>query len=92
MYGKKVAFATASSGEEMFFSIMDKENLDPKKITIVRMQAQDMPTAIATKQIDAFLAWEPYPSLVVDRKRARSWSGGRNTSGDTPISSFTGIS
>jgi ABC-type nitrate/sulfonate/bicarbonate transport system substrate-binding protein len=71
MYGKKVAFATASSGEEMFFSIMEVENLDPKKITIVRMQAQDLPSAIATKSIDAFLAWEPYPSLVEGQKTGK---------------------
>ena len=59
-----------------------KNNIDLKKVKIIVLKPPEMIAALQTDQIDAFIAWEPYPSkagtLSVGRNLATSselWPG-----------------
>jgi NitT/TauT family transport system substrate-binding protein len=62
--GKRVATGLGSTSHFSLLNALSTEGLTEKDITIVPMEARDMPAALAGKKVDAFCAWEPTPSIA----------------------------
>ncbi len=60
---KKVAIPGHSTVQDFLLKkALVKFNVDPKKVHIIVLKPPEMIGALRTGQIDAFIAWEPYPA------------------------------
>ena len=61
--GKGVAIPGHSTVQDFLLSkAFEKFNVDKKKVNIIVLKPPEMIGALRTGQIDAFIAWEPYPA------------------------------
>jgi NitT/TauT family transport system substrate-binding protein len=59
--GKTFAIPSKYSNQNLVIhALMEKQGVDPKEIKFVEMPPPDMPTALATKAIDAYFVGEPH--------------------------------
>jgi NitT/TauT family transport system substrate-binding protein len=71
--GKTVSVPGHSTVQDFLLRrALRKNDIDLKKVKIIVLKPPEMIAALQTDQIDAFIAWEPYPS------RAATQSVGRN--------------
>jgi NitT/TauT family transport system substrate-binding protein len=70
--GKRIAIPGHSTVQDFLLKkAFMKFNVDPKKVHIIVLKPPEMIGALKTGQIDAFIAWEPYPA------KARTMGVGR---------------
>jgi NitT/TauT family transport system substrate-binding protein len=68
LIGKTVAIPGYSSVQDILLRrALEQAGIESKKITIMVIKPPEMIPALDTKQIDAFVAWEPYPARAVTR-------------------------
>ncbi len=61
--GKRVAVPGHSTVQDFLLSkAFEKFDVDKKKVNIIVLKPPEMIGALRTGQIDAFIAWEPYPA------------------------------
>jgi len=61
--GKTVAIPGYASVQDFLLrKALEATGVDPKKVNIIVIKPPEMIVALDTKQIDAFIAWEPHPS------------------------------
>jgi NitT/TauT family transport system substrate-binding protein len=66
--GKTVAIPGYSSVQDILLRrALERSGIESRKIAIVVIKPPEMISALDTKQIDAFVAWEPYPARAVVR-------------------------
>ncbi|HXX57142.1 MAG TPA: ABC transporter substrate-binding protein [Thermodesulfovibrionales bacterium] len=64
--GKTVAIPGYSSVQDFLLRrALENAGVDPAKLHIVAIKPPEMIAALDTRQIDAFIAWEPHPSKAV---------------------------
>jgi len=64
--GKTVAIPGYSSVQDLLLrKALEAAGVDPRKVNIIVIKPPEMIVALDTKQIDAFIAWEPHPSKAV---------------------------
>ncbi|HWR58114.1 MAG TPA: ABC transporter substrate-binding protein [Thermodesulfovibrionales bacterium] len=64
--GRTVAIPGYSSVQDFLLrKALEAAGVDPKKVNIIVIKPPEMIAALDTKQIDAFIAWEPHPSKSV---------------------------
>ncbi len=64
--GKTVAIPGYSSVQDILLRrALERSGIQSKKIAIIVIKPPEMIPALDTKQIDAFVAWEPYPAQAV---------------------------
>lgn len=66
---KRIGYAFGSNAHYALLNALASEGVTEKNITLVPMDILQMPTALESKEIDAFSAWEPTPSIAVDQYR-----------------------
>ena len=62
LVGKKVAARVGSGNYENFLAALEDRGLSENDFQIVNMSPPDMPSALASGTVDAFVAWEPTPA------------------------------
>jgi len=60
--GKSVGVQIGSSSQCALLRLLDKYGVDADSVTQVPLNPSDMPTALRTRQVDAIMASEPYPT------------------------------
>ena len=60
--GKRVGLLTASASDYFLHILFLKHNIPPSSVTVVNLQTDDLPGALAKGDIDAFVTREPYVS------------------------------
>jgi NitT/TauT family transport system substrate-binding protein len=61
--GKTIAIPGHSTVQDFLLQkALRKFKVDPKKVSIIVLKPPEMIGALKTDQIDAFIAWEPYPA------------------------------
>jgi len=81
--GKTVAIPGHSTVQDFLLKkALKKEGVDLSRVNVIVLKPPEMINALRTAEIDAFIAWEPYPSqaatMGLGRKLATSrqmWSG-----------------
>jgi NitT/TauT family transport system substrate-binding protein len=64
--GKTVAIPGYSSVQDFLLrKALEGAGVDPRKVNIIVIKPPEMIVALNSKQIDAFIAWEPHPSKAV---------------------------
>ncbi len=64
--GKTIAIPGYSTVQDFLLrKALEREGIDPKRVNIIVIKPPEMITALDTKQIDAFIAWEPHPSKAI---------------------------
>ena len=64
--GKTVAIPGYSSVQDFLLrKALEGAGVDPRKVNIIVIKPPEMIVALSSKQIDAFIAWEPHPSKAV---------------------------
>lgn len=63
--GKRVATGLGSTAHFTLLNALENEGLSEQEVTLVGMELNEMPAALAEGRIDAFCAWEPTPSLAL---------------------------
>ncbi|MFA6220743.1 MAG: ABC transporter substrate-binding protein [Desulfomonilaceae bacterium] len=64
--GKQVAIPGYSTVQDLLLrKALTESGIDPKHIKITVIKPPEMISAVRTNQIDAFIAWEPYPAQAV---------------------------
>ena len=67
LVGKRIAVQFGSSTHGAFLLFCNKEKVDPSKIHLINLRPTDMPEAMASRQIDAAVGSEPWPSNIEAR-------------------------
>ena len=64
---KNKKIATTKGGGPMFYTdkFLEKYNIDKSKVSIVYLTPNEMVTALIQKDIDAFIVFEPAPSIAI---------------------------
>jgi len=63
--GKRVGVARGTGSETFWLAVVAAQRLNPADYTIVNVEAPEMVAALERGNIDAFVAWEPWPSRSV---------------------------
>lgn len=66
--GKRIGYVPASSAHYTLLQGLASAGLGERDVALVPLAAADMPEALARREIDAFAAWEPAPSLALSGK------------------------
>ncbi len=62
--GKKIGVQFGSSSQGALLRLLEKNGLDQADVTQVSLGPSDMPTALKTRQVDAIIGSEPWPTNV----------------------------
>ena len=65
--GKRIAYSYGSSSHLVLLRGLKAENVQPDEVTMVQMEPIDMPDALEAGSIDAYSAWEPTPTVSLER-------------------------
>jgi NitT/TauT family transport system substrate-binding protein len=65
--GKKIGYALGSNAHFYLLNTLRKNGVDVSDVRLVQMDVTLMPDAIHEGRIDAFSAWEPTPSIALDK-------------------------
>ncbi len=70
--GRNVAVPGYSTMQDFLLRIaLGKARISDKDLTIMTLKPPEMSQALQSAQIDAFIAWEPYPTMAVAAKAGR---------------------
>jgi sulfonate transport system substrate-binding protein len=67
LVGKRVALQMGSSTHGAFLLFLTKHQVDVKAVKLVPLDPSDMPEAMISRQIDAAVGSEPWPSNIEER-------------------------
>ncbi len=65
--GKKIAYALGSNAHFYLLNTLKKNGVDVSEVRLIQMDVTLMPDALHDGKIDAFSAWEPTPSIALDK-------------------------
>lgn len=66
--GKTVAIPGYSTVQDFLIrKVLERKGIDNKRVNIIVIKPPEMISALDTRQIDAFIAWEPHPSKAITR-------------------------
>ena len=68
--GKKVGGTVGTVPHRLYFMLVEKEKI-ADKVQFFNMKIEDIGSALATKQIDAAIGWEPWPTVWEKRVQAK---------------------
>ena len=68
--GKKVGGTVGTIPHRLFFMLVEKEKITDQ-VQFFNMKIEDIASALATKQIDAGIGWEPWPTVWEKRIQAK---------------------
>jgi len=63
--GKRVGVARGTGSETFWLGVVDRLRLNPADYTVVNVEAPEMVAALERGNIDAFAAWEPWPTRAM---------------------------
>jgi sulfonate transport system substrate-binding protein len=63
--GKRLAYIPGSSAHYTLLQALASVGLSERDVTLVELAIDDMPAALAQRQIDAFAAWQPAPAIAL---------------------------
>lgn len=63
--GKRIGYVEASSAHYTLLQGLALAHLGESQVTLVSMGVDDMPGALERGEVDAFVAWEPAPSVAL---------------------------
>jgi sulfonate transport system substrate-binding protein len=66
--GKKVAITVGSVGHQLLYLYLKSVGLTVKDVHLVNLQPSDMKAALATRNVDAVVTWEPFISTFESDK------------------------
>jgi sulfonate transport system substrate-binding protein len=69
--GKKIAYASGSSGNYHLLTVLAKAGLNTKDVTMVNLQPAEALAAFSSGSVDAWDIWPPYVQQVVAQDGAR---------------------
>lgn len=69
--GKKIAVQVGSSAHHYLILLLKKNNLTANDVNIVNLPASDHQNALATKNVDAIVTWEPWTSVLENAKAGK---------------------
>jgi sulfonate transport system substrate-binding protein len=69
--GKKIAYASGSSGNYNLLTVLTKAGLTTKDVTLVNLQPAEALAAFTSGAVDAWDVWPPYVQQVVAQDSAR---------------------
>jgi len=70
--GRNVAVPGYSTMQDFLLRIaLGKARVDARDLTIMTLKPPEMAQALSSAQIDAFIAWEPYPTMTVTQGGGR---------------------
>lgn len=64
LMGKKVAVQFGSTTHGALLRLLDAHGVDPSEVELVPLNPRDMPLAMQTRQVDAMMGSEPWPTNV----------------------------
>ena len=65
--GKKIGYALGSNAHFYLLNTLRKHGVDISEVKLIQMDVTLMPEALHDGKIDAFSAWEPTPSIALDK-------------------------
>jgi len=66
LVGRKIAIPGHSTVQDFLLrKVLTKHGMDERNVNIIVLKPPEMIGALRTDQIDAFIAWEPYPAQAV---------------------------
>jgi sulfonate transport system substrate-binding protein len=68
--GKKVGGTVGTVPHRLYFMLVEKEKI-ADQVQFFNMKIEDIGSALATKQIDAAIGWEPWPTVWEKRVQAK---------------------
>ncbi|MEO5362709.1 MAG: ABC transporter substrate-binding protein [Magnetococcus sp. DMHC-8] len=63
--GHRIGYAPGSNAHHALLTALAAHGISPTAVTLLPMEVNAMPRALADHQIDAFSAWEPTPTIAV---------------------------
>lgn len=67
--GKRIGNVAGTSSHYVLAEALDAAGLNEQQVVLVEMKMSDMYDALQSGKIDAFAAWEPFPSLARENDR-----------------------
>jgi ABC-type nitrate/sulfonate/bicarbonate transport system substrate-binding protein len=65
--GKKIGVTRGAGGEPYVMGLLKQTGLSPDDVTLVNTAPSNMATALASKDVDVVVAWEPWPSAALTK-------------------------
>lgn len=65
--GKRIGYVSTSSAHHTLLQGLASAGLEETQAQLVPLRIDDMPDALERREIDAFAAWEPAPSIALTR-------------------------
>lgn len=62
--GKKIGYAVGSNAHFALIKTLDLEGISQNEVKLVPLDVDQMPQALSDGAIDAFAAWDPFPSVA----------------------------
>src|SRR5262249_13839219 len=62
--GHTVAFAPGSNAHYALLHLLRGQAIGTREVRLIPMEVTEMPSALASRRVDAFSAWEPTPTLA----------------------------
>jgi NitT/TauT family transport system substrate-binding protein len=70
--GRTIAIPGQSTVQDFLLRMaLDKAGVDITEVKVIVVKPPEMPTALASAQVDAGVVWQPYPAMAVARNQAR---------------------
>ena len=63
--GKRIGYPFGSNAHSNILQFLSSEGLREKDVHLVNLNVNEMPDALAQGKIDAFVAWEPTPTIAL---------------------------
>ena len=65
--GKKIGVTRGAGGEPYIVGLLKQAGLATEDVTLVNTAPSNMSTALANKDVDAIVSWEPWPSAALTK-------------------------
>ncbi len=65
LLGKRIGYVEASSGYYTLLQGLASAGIDDTRVTLISLAVSEMPAALERGDIDAFVAWEPAPTMAL---------------------------
>lgn len=67
LVGKRVGLVMGGTGDEYLRALLKKHNIPAERVQLLNVPAGNQFAALQNATVDAISAWEPFPTLVVER-------------------------
>lgn len=76
--GKKIAYVKGSYAHHLLYVVLESVGLTLDDIQSVNLPAEDIPSAIENKEVDAGVLWEPFITQLLNQDRVKVLVDGTN--------------